>query len=329
MMASNGDRQWPSHEIVDIGFVESTASLTVMCNYVRFDIEIDLKDLEQEQFCGKNQLAEEFVHFRDNFDEEVDSFEDWAVAPCLEFFERLAPAPQKSQIFTIEDYYRAPTYLLRLKNSNGNLTIKGSERLLHSTIQPRSRLPLIDSRLAIPALERLPRIPASELELVQDKRPTDFEFCAIPKFVRNRNFDPILAFKENVDDESFFREIHVYLSAQESSHCQSLRLPKLYGLVSLDNSVLGFVTEYIEHDGTLQYHAMTASLNEREKWFHQVNEFLRHLHQTGSVWGDVKPDNVLIDSNGDARVIDFGGGSCSAWVDEGLAGTEAGDLQGL
>ena len=49
----------------------------------------------------------------------------------------------------------------------------------------------------------------------------------------------------------------------------------------------------------------------------------------GVVWGDVKPNNILVDNEGTAWIIDFRGGFSPGWVDESIEGTEAGDLQGV
>ena len=53
------------------------------------------------------------------------------------------------------------------------------------------------------------------------------------------------------------------------------------------------------------------------------------LHEAGIVWGDTKPDNILVDVYGDAWLIDFGGGRTEGWVDPDKAETVDGDLQGL
>ena len=61
----------------------------------------------------------------------------------------------------------------------------------------------------------------------------------------------------------------------------------------------------------------------------QVKEIVNQLHVIGVVWGDVKPDNVLIDNKGDAWVVDFGGGYSPDWVDHEKRDTLDGDLQGI
>jgi Ser/Thr protein kinase RdoA (MazF antagonist) len=45
-----------------------------------------------------------------------------------------------------------------------------------------------------------------------------------------------------------------------------------------------------------------------------MKEGIGYLHNKGRVWGDAKPDNVLIRENGDVVLIDFGGGFTLGWV---------------
>ena len=51
--------------------------------------------------------------------------------------------------------------------------------------------------------------------------------------------------------------------------------------------------------------------------------------QNGLVWGDAKPDNVVIDKKMDAWVVDFEGGWSPDYVDQDKMETVEGDLQGL
>jgi serine/threonine protein kinase len=46
----------------------------------------------------------------------------------------------------------------------------------------------------------------------------------------------------------------------------------------------------------------------KARWADQIRKSVQSLHQSGVIWGDGKPDNVLIDANDDAWLIDFGGG---------------------
>jgi len=67
----------------------------------------------------------------------------------------------------------------------------------------------------------------------------------------------------------------------------------------------------------------------RLKWAEQIRHSLAQLHNLGILWRDVKTDNVLIDENNDAVLLDFGGGNTLGWVDEDKYGTMEGDQQGL
>lgn len=75
---------------------------------------------------------------------------------------------------------------------------------------------------------------------------------------------------------------------------------------------------------------MKASDEEKKTWKEQITSAVQLLHTNGMVWGDVKPDNVMIErSTGRAILIDFGGGHNERWVEAKLQETKEGDLQGL
>lgn len=67
----------------------------------------------------------------------------------------------------------------------------------------------------------------------------------------------------------------------------------------------------------------------RQKWAGQVSSIIAELHRSRVAWGDAKPDNVFIDWNNDAWLVDFGGSYTEGWVPKDLAGTMEGDLVGL
>lgn len=91
---------------------------------------------------------------------------------------------------------------------------------------------------------------------------------------------------------------------------------------------MGMLLEPI--DGfTLQDAMIDALVAERRKWIDQIDETVKRLHEYEIIWGDVKPDNVMISPSGDAILIDFGGGYTLQYVDMELQGTKEGDLQGL
>jgi serine/threonine protein kinase len=54
----------------------------------------------------------------------------------------------------------------------------------------------------------------------------------------------------------------------------------------------------------------------RRKWAAQIEQTVKELHHHGVVWGDAKPDNVVIDMDDNAWVLDFGGGGTTGWMPE-------------
>ncbi|RAK72374.1 uncharacterized protein BO72DRAFT_278233 [Aspergillus fijiensis CBS 313.89] len=112
----------------------------------------------------------------------------------------------------------------------------------------------------------------------------------------------------------------------------SLRVPKLAGFIGLESHCPGILVSFIPHETTLwdvRHNMQTTDLAVRHKWFDQIHETVMALHQRGMTWGDVKPDNVLVDSNQDAWIIDLEGGFTKDYVPLELTGTVAGDLVGL
>jgi len=53
------------------------------------------------------------------------------------------------------------------------------------------------------------------------------------------------------------------------------------------------------------------------------------LHKQDIIWGDAKPDNIVIDECDNAWLIDFAGGFTEPWVDRKLCESCEGDLQAV
>ncbi|KAK4107251.1 hypothetical protein N656DRAFT_785458 [Canariomyces notabilis] len=95
--------------------------------------------------------------------------------------------------------------------------------------------------------------------------------------------------------------------------------------------LVGLLLNYIESKGTLNDLApwSDCTKEERLRWSRQIHHSVTCLHNAGVVWGDAKPDNVLVDMKGDAWLIDFGGSYTRHWVDEDKRETVEGDWQGV
>ncbi|UNI16930.1 hypothetical protein JDV02_003312 [Purpureocillium takamizusanense] len=132
-------------------------------------------------------------------------------------------------------------------------------------------------------------------------------------------------------------EVAKYCAIEASGlSTQQLLTSRLLGIVADENGqASGLLYEWIETkaegvQGTLDGAVTPATpMHLREKWASQIRSTVAELHGLQVAWGDVKADNVLIDEDDDAIVIDLEGGTTDEWVDREIGGTVAGDLQGL
>ena len=112
------------------------------------------------------------------------------------------------------------------------------------------------------------------------------------------------------------------------------------GVVKSHTGIIAILIGFIPH----KYHNLRQILDDVEadiiprseataemsaKWATQIRQSVARMHEIGVLWGDVKTDNVLINDDGDAVVLDFGGGNTLGWVDPDKYGTQECDLQGL
>lgn len=264
---------------------------------------------------------------------------DWALKPCLPLFKELSPEPKhQTAKISLFDYYNAETFHYHLHAVNDKLT---------SVTNPKggSFLP--------PAVELAPDVfhpsrpvyKASDVFL--DITNSYQALCPSPSKVviqDSRNGEEVKCFFKpysNGDTNGATREVASYRKITESNLAPDVRICRLEGVVKDEwDRLMSLLLTYIDCDHVTLACAPDEETPDslKQKWVKQIKETLAQLHDAGLVWGDAKPENVLITEgdggvddivNGDAWLIDFGGGYTQGFVDKEIAGTVEGDLQGL
>ena len=146
--------------------------------------------------------------------------------------------------------------------------------------------------------------------------------CNIFKVQSRRDVYCMKTVHRTGNDNDFIREVSVL------QHCSHPHIIQLLGLV-IDEAgkIEAMLTEYVEGAISLRQRESFTS-KEIKKWSKQIKEAIDYLHENRLVWGDAKAANVLIKNNGDAVLIDFGGGATRDWVSIENYETPGGDMQG-
>ncbi|KAI9818942.1 MAG: hypothetical protein M1832_004110 [Thelocarpon impressellum] len=327
----------PFHTVIDFSVMTGCpdSTLTAMCNGKRFHVIISGLSLggavpgpQSEYF----DLLDALEKAENSSHKILEALEDWILERCIPHFKRLAPqipgdagAPR-----TLQQYYRPETFVLSLVNRGNHVeavrrSSSGSESVQQAEprLRPSPSTPHMDSSL--------PRFKASALDILPTHPDSDIT-ADLPRRIRCPDGRQYF-FKAVLDPRSFDRELESLLHIERAGlPSQKTRTSRLRGIVEWDedDTIMGMLLDYIDGGNhTLQTAARGASAACREKWMSQIENIVRQLHQVGIVWGDVKPDNIVIDGDSNAHVVDFGGGCAIGWVDHKLYDTVEGDQQGM
>ncbi|RMZ85922.1 hypothetical protein DV736_g6524, partial [Chaetothyriales sp. CBS 134916] len=282
------------------------------------------------EFSGKKDFLSLIQEAHDNYDAEEALYEliSDTILQILRDHNSRSIDPLQ---FTLQDFYIPETLFFKLGGKGSHLTylpwVKDRPDLLGIT-------PLI-SLSSITDSSEVPHFDASIAKISpRFGQDPDDVLSSTPSCVTLSENPERYHFKAVQGHQSFLREFQILLKIKQSGLNQKHRLPLIHGLVHYSGKpekILGVLMKYIEHEATLANYfsqgRITRSLE--KKWQQQIMETLQELHSHEIVWGDVKPDNVLIDNNKDAHLIDFGGGFNSEYVDEDVIETVQGDLQGV
>ncbi|KAI9847475.1 MAG: hypothetical protein M1837_002376 [Sclerophora amabilis] len=325
--------------------VTSESELTAMCHGKRFHVFLSPSNLRHDDDESKPEappsgFEQEYLRllralesedqnqneFNPDDPDPVEAMFHWVMMPFFPVFRELAPRlSSEPQTQTLHEYFNPITFFYTLRTVDGRLTplpCAGNEEELKHLI-PRMDLPQALSNPDVPFIR------PTSLEVTWD---AESEGAQYPTKVLQG--DTPYFFKSTFHGKSraMEREIETLLRLEETGLTKTIRVPKLHGYVQfeVDNGISGLLLTHIQqHDSLGGPTVDDAPLSLREKWFGDVKEMLRQLHESEIVWGDAKADNVLIDPNQDVWIIDFGGSYTHGWVDEDKMETIQGDLQGL
>ncbi|KAK5633212.1 hypothetical protein RRF57_008926 [Xylaria bambusicola] len=348
MESSNDGSVGSSFCMLELGFYGDHFKYFFITNGKRFLVEIKASDL-----AGPGGILEEFRRFTTDLDDPdlFNQFEEWVIGSLHDYLISVAPAPRSRarQPITLLAYFTPQTYALKLKNKAGKLHVAQYtyEPSIHGDPSPRAKVvngihdaktsPNIHGCILRSMLADLPRFLASEIEGVDDNL-RDQDMSDMPRKVRRIGTSKNLFFKGAFKGHGYLREIQM-LSRIEHALEATILTSRLAGVVMWDDdkdgSLMGLLIEYIEGQTLYEYlyeekcKGRNISQSIKLKWAAQIESSLRHLHAHNIVWGDVKPENVMINSNNDAVIIDFGGGYTPAFVPRELRETVQGDLLGF
>ena len=149
--------------------------------------------------------------------------------------------------------------------------------------------------------------------------------------ITNRIFKVKLEGKQYCAKTSFSDTEHLVLREIKKLH----RIPNHPNVIHLscvldngDGKTYGMLMPFFS-GGTLS-DVQSATESQKSQWKERISKAVHFLHRLGVVWGDAKPDNIVMNpANDNPVLIDFEGGSDDAWIDRHLADTKDGDMQTL
>ncbi|KAF4633404.1 hypothetical protein G7Y89_g4721 [Cudoniella acicularis] len=301
---------------------------TIMCNGKRFVVTVCPTPHPEDPITPLlSQYNKAFLEDDDdeNLQKAQDEIEDIIYEAGWRKFAPLAPGMERGPLnppISLHFAINPETFYFHLVMDGGNADV----------IQEHpSRSKYVPSYLAINVTSNLPRYSAREILFTKKLMGTGY----IAKVSVNRQ-DMCCKMLVPTDGKAVQREYECLKKIADSKHASSIKAPRLIGFVvngGDDEGVIGILEEYIPHTmnlGGSQSDIKAAASERRRKWAEQVRRNIELLHEIGVVWGDGKPENVLINSEtDDCCLVDFGGSWTDGWVDAKLMETKVGDEQAL
>ncbi|CAJ0544337.1 Ff.00g035660.m01.CDS01 [Fusarium sp. VM40] len=311
----------PAWSVIHFTFSDrdTDSKLVVMCNDKCFVI-----CLSADTFSDSPKLKERYLFFLKVADEfeldgvTVEDFWDWIVEPLLPTFRKL-PTPDQATPRTLDGFFNPETFVYTFQTVSDE------------------RIPQLDTDAQHQSLFGI-SVPDELCASWKSFDPSEVRIChenvvgppshTPSKVLLNDGTIAFLKLARRGDKQSLQNELDTYGKIERAQLDSKIRISRLRGLVrSSDSVVFGLLLTYIDCKRVTLSCAVKpeTEVSQRERWAAQIQETIGQFHHAGVIWGDAKPDNVLIDANGDAWLIDFGGGYTEGWVPKNLAGTMEGD----
>ncbi|KAH8742721.1 hypothetical protein F5883DRAFT_530613 [Diaporthe sp. PMI_573] len=311
-------------EVCPEGFENSPTRLDEFNQY----LEILQLDSEGEWFSDEDDddvdEGGETLNTRPFLDLSLDGCYEWAVRPFFPLLEGITSRPSDAEKVTLQHFFTGESF-------DASLTAV-DDSLVPGVIEAKDEMENVVGNPGIPWKTTCPIFHAKEVEVL----PDDPTYVLVDEPTRVRVQGRQLFFKafQDPDDSIGAKEV---LTLEKISKAgfdpKEVRTSRLYGIVEDNKShVIGLLLYYILVDDTLYGKVIKSESlggSVKDKWKRQVTVTVEALHRAGIIWGDAKASNILVDTDGDAWVTDFGGGYTERWVDRDKAGTIEGDLQGL
>ncbi|KAF5608146.1 kinase subdomain-containing protein [Fusarium pseudoanthophilum] len=298
---------------------DTDSELVVICNDKCFVIH-----LSADTFSKAPKLKERYLFFLQVAEEfeldgvTVEDFWDWIVDPLLPIFREL-PTPDPDAPQTLDGFFNPETFAYTFQTVSG-------ERIPQLDRDAEHRSPFgisVPDELCTPWKSFDP----SEVQILPVKVIGPPSHTPSKVLLRDGTI-AFLKVARRGDTQSLKNELDTYGKIERAQLESKVKISRLHGLVRNSEGVIyGLLLTYIDCKRmTLSCAVLPGTeVSLRERWAAQIQEGIAQLHDAGIAWGDAKPDNILIDVNKDAWLIDFGGGYTEGWVPKTLAGTMEGD----
>ncbi|KAG5758150.1 hypothetical protein H9Q72_013709 [Fusarium xylarioides] len=315
----------PAWSVIQFTFSDrnTDSKLVIMCNNKRFIIS-----LSADTFIESPKLRDRYLLFLQVAEEfeldgvTVEDFWDWIVDPLLPIFRGL-PTLDQGALRTLDGFFKPETFVYAFQ-------VVFDERVPQLDRDAKHRSPF---GVSVPdeLCASWKSLDPSEVRIFHEDTigpPSHTPY----KVLLNDGTVAFLKLVRRGDKQFLLNELDTYGRIGRAQLDDRMKISRLYGLVRDDDGVaFGLLLTYVDCKRVTLSCAVRpgTEVSLRERWSAQIQEAIGQLHDAGIVWGDAKPDNVLIDVNEDAWLIDFGGGYTEGWVPKTLAGTMEGDRVAL